>query len=201
MLRLSILENGILRVEVIEITPEGEFPRFSSTPYSTLDTKPITACNLMTSSSSVTIEGGWLTHHLEVAKQPASVAYSVSRLGVEGVTPVLTITDIWMEHCAYKKEFMKERKDAPLSACFHGKESVIPRGPTGIGLKVVYGNKEGVNFYGLAERIKSLKLTDTKELGHPYRLYNEDHFIDTHPEQTIYGSVPILYAHTRGGGG
>ena len=71
------------------------------------------------------------------------------------------------------------------AAPFHGKVSEIPRGPTGVGMKIEYHfeKTDGIappRFYGLAERVQNLKLNDTEKTkgsdiapkGHPYRLYN-----------------------------
>lgn len=147
------------------------------------------------------------THHVLITENPLSLRYEIED---KSTTPVLSITDLWLEHSYFSQAYVKDL-DKPLTATFHGKESIIPRGPTGVGIKVNYHfEKKGdidPRFYGLAERIQGLKLNDTAKTkdtniapkGHPYRLYNEDHFIDQHPEQTIYGSVPLLFTSNPGG--
>lgn len=51
--------------------------------------------------------------------------------------------------------------------------------------------------YGLPEHADHFSLRDTVNLTNPYRLYNIDNYgYDTESTQALYGSVPVLYAHS-----
>ncbi|TNV84184.1 hypothetical protein FGO68_gene8692 [Halteria grandinella] len=63
-------------------------------------------------------------------------------------------------------------------------------GPQALSLDVSY--PFGTDLYGIPERINSFNLKDTDTLGEPYRLYNTDHFDDTYPQHTLYGSIPMV---------
>lgn len=51
--------------------------------------------------------------------------------------------------------------------------------------------------YGLPEHADHISLRETVNLTNPYRLYNIDNYgYDTESTQALYGSVPVLYAHS-----
>lgn len=51
--------------------------------------------------------------------------------------------------------------------------------------------------YGLPEHADHFSLRDTVNLTNPYRLYNIDNYgYNTESTQALYGSVPVIYAHS-----
>lgn len=51
--------------------------------------------------------------------------------------------------------------------------------------------------YGLPEHADHFSLRETVNITNPYRLYNIDNYgYDTESTQALYGSVPVLYAHS-----
>ncbi|XP_065170416.1 neutral alpha-glucosidase AB-like [Atheta coriaria] len=62
-----------------------------------------------------------------------------------------------------------------------------------LALKVTFENMQ--NAYGIPEHGDNLKLKDTKN-DEPYRHYNLDYgYYQTESRESLYGSVPVLYAH------
>ena len=74
-------------------------------------------------------------HHIVIQESPLTLKYEIEDGGK--VETILTISEIWLEHTYFKNAFLKDL-GKPLTATFHGKESVIPRGPTGVGIKIAY---------------------------------------------------------------
>lgn len=64
-----------------------------------------------------------------------------------------------------------------------------------IALEISFLNAQ--RAYGLPEHADHVALRDTVNLENPYRLYNIDNYgYDTESTQALYGSVPVLYAHS-----
>jgi alpha 1,3-glucosidase len=101
-------------------------------------------------------------------------------------------------------------KDAPAageswSETFNSHTDSRPKGPTALAFDVAFPGAHHV--YGIPERATSLSLRDTKNgdgaaVSEPYRLYNLDVFEYLHESPFgLYGSIPMLVAHSAGGGG
>jgi len=107
-----------------------------------------------------------------------------------GATPEASVDGLWEEN-------------------FQSHHDTKPKGPTSIGIDIVF--PAATHVYGLPEHASShaLKATDGSERGtmsasgneyrEPYRLYNLDVFeYELDNSMALYGSIPVLMAHGPG---
>lgn len=73
-----MLPNEVLRIELIETTLEGEFARFSSTPYTTIDVNPVSDCNITLQKERLSFNlKGDRVHHILLSESPISLRYEI----------------------------------------------------------------------------------------------------------------------------
>jgi mannosyl-oligosaccharide alpha-1,3-glucosidase len=79
---------------------------------------------------------------------------------------------------------------------FNGNVEVIPKGPSSIGVDVVFHNTSAV--YGIPEHSNEVSLKDTMD-SEPYRLYNSDVFLyKLDRTDGLYGSIPFMVSKHAG---
>lgn len=85
---------------------------------------------------------------------------------------------------------------------FGGSTDSKPRGPESVAMDITFPGYEHV--YGIAEHTGPLSLKQTRggdgNHNDPYRLYNSDVFeYELDSPMTLYGSIPFMQAHKKGG--